>query len=69
MKNINKKVWIVLGIILVTLLIFVGTLTAIINGDKICKNTYINYINIGELTKEQASKKLKKVTRRNQIYL
>ena len=61
MKNINKKVWIVLGIILVTLLIFVGTLTAIINGDKICKNTYINYINIGELTKEQASKKLKKV--------
>ena len=61
MKNINKKIWIVLGIILSVCFIFIGTLTVIINGDKICKNTYINDTNIGELTKEQASKKLKKV--------
>ena len=42
MKNINKKIWIVLGIILSVCFIFIGTLTVIINGDKICKNTYIN---------------------------
>lgn len=59
MKNINKKIWIVLGIILSVCFIFIGTLTVIINGDKICKNTYINDTNIGELTKEQASEKLK----------
>ena len=50
MKNINKKIWIVLGIILSVCFIFIGTLTVIINGDKICKNTYINDTNIGELT-------------------
>ena len=61
MKNINKKIWIVLGIILAILFIFIGALAAIINGDKICKNTYINNTNIGELTKEQASEKLKNI--------
>ena len=61
MKNINKKVWIVLGIILAILFIFIGTLAFIINGDKICKNTYVNEINIGELTKDEASEKLKNI--------
>lgn len=60
MKNINKKIWIVF-IILAIFFIFVGTLTVIINGDKICKNTYINDTNIGELTKDQASEKLKNI--------
>lgn len=61
MKNINKKVWIVLGIILAILFIFIGSLAFIINGDKICKNTYVNEINIGELTKDEASEKLKNI--------
>ena len=67
MKNINKKIWIVLGIILSVCFIFIGTLTVIINGDKICKNTYINDTNIGELTKEQASEKLKNIYNEDNI--
>jgi len=58
MKNINKKMGIILGIILTLILVFMGVLASIINGDKICKNTYINDINIGKLTKEQAIEKL-----------
>lgn len=61
MKNISKKIGIVLGIILLNLFIFIGILAVIINGDKISKNTYINNINIGELTKAQASEKLKNI--------
>ena len=67
MKNINKKIWIVLGIILSVCFIFIGTLIVIINGDKICKNTYINDTNIGELTKEQASEKLKNIYNEDNI--
>ena len=67
MKNINKKIWIVLGIILSVCFIFIGTLTVIINWDKICKNTYINDTNIGELTKEQASEKLKNIYNEDNI--
>ena len=67
MKYINKKIWIVLGIILSVCFIFIGTLTVIINGDKICKNTYINDTNIGELTKEQASEKLKNIYNEDNI--
>ena len=66
MKNINKKIWIVLGIILSVCFIFIGTLI-VINGDKICKNTYINDTNIGELTKEQASEKLKNIYNEDNI--
>ena len=61
MKNSNKKIYIVLAIILSILLLFVGILFANINGDKICKNTYINNVNIGKLTKKQASDKLNKI--------
>lgn len=61
MKSINKKICIALGLSLGILFIFIGMLTYTINGDKISKNTYINNINIGKLTKEQASEKLKKI--------
>ncbi len=67
MKNINKKIWIVLGVILAICFIFVVTLAFIINEDKICKNTYINDTNIGELTKDQASKKLKNIYNEDDI--
>ena len=50
MKNINKKIWIVLGIILSVCFIFIGTLTVIINGDKID--------DINEMTKEMSFRKL-----------
>ena len=61
MKNINKKIGVVLGIILFIIFIFIGILSIIINGDKISKNTYINDINIGELTKNQANEKLQNI--------
>ena len=67
MKNTNKKICILLGIILVIFLVAIVSLSIIINGDKICKNTYVNNINIGNLTKEQAIEKLDDVYKLNNI--
>ncbi|WP_296644794.1 VanW family protein [Romboutsia sp. 13368] len=58
MKNTNKKIYILLGSVLVIFLLAIFSLSIIINGDKICKDTYVNNINIGNLTKAQAIKKL-----------
>lgn len=58
MKNTNKKIGILLGIILVIFLLAIVSLSIIINGDKICKGTYVEDINIGNLTKTQAIEKL-----------
>ena len=67
MKNNRKKFYIALAIILSILILFVGILFANINGDKICKSTYVNNINIGRLTKKQASEKLNKIYNINEI--
>ena len=61
MKNSNKKIYILLGSILIFFFIFILIVFIIINGNKICKNTYINDINIGELTKIQAIEKIKNI--------
>lgn len=61
MKNINKKIGIIIGVVFAALLVFMGAIGLVINGDKICKNTYINYINVGGLTKNEASEELKKI--------
>ena len=67
MKNNRKKIYIALAIILSILILFVGMLFININGDKICKNTYVNNVNIGKLTKKQASDKLNKIYNINEI--
>ena len=67
MKNINKKIYIALGIILFISIIGVGSLSVSINGKKICKNTYVNNINIGNLTKTQAIEKLESLYKLSNI--
>ena len=42
MKNNRKKIYIALAIVLSILILFVGMLFININGDKICKSTYVN---------------------------
>lgn len=58
MKNKKRKVFTVFGLIFASIVIFLGIICVQINGDTIVKNTYVNNINIGGLTKEEAIKKL-----------
>ena len=67
MKNTNKKICILLGIILVIFLLAIVSLSIIINGNKICKGTYVNDINIGNLTKAQAIEKFENLYKLDNI--
>ncbi|WP_122639437.1 MULTISPECIES: VanW family protein [unclassified Romboutsia] len=59
MHKAKNNVYIAIGIIVATLILFIGIMYTQINGDKIAKNTYIGDINIGNLTKDEAKSILK----------
>ncbi len=66
MKNISKKRYILVGIIMSIVVLFTISTSMYINSDKIIKNTYIDSVNVGNLTKEQAKKILEeKYSKRN----
>ncbi|HSQ88249.1 VanW family protein [Romboutsia sp.] len=60
MGNIRNKIYISIGIILVTIVLFMGWMSLQISGDKVLKNTYINEVNVGGLSKKEAKKELEK---------
>lgn len=69
MNNIKKRIGIGIGIILSIMLVFILIISAEINGDKIVKNTYVNDIDVGGLSQEQAKEKLNKAYGLNNINL
>ncbi|MGX4599322.1 VanW family protein [Faecalimicrobium sp. JNUCC 81] len=58
MSNMKKNIYIGIGIVSVIVILFIGMTITKINGQKIVKNTYINGINVGGLTKEGAKSEL-----------
>lgn len=60
MNNKKRKICTVIGVIFASIVIFLGIMCAQISGDKIVKNTYIDDVNIGGLTKDEAIEKLDK---------
>ena len=58
MSNMRKKTYIGVGIVLVIIILFMGWIGLQVSGDKILKNTYINEINVGGLSKKEAKKEL-----------
>lgn len=60
MNNQKRKIYTVIGVIFASILLFLGIMCAQISGDKIVKNTYIDDVNIGGLTKSEAIEKLDK---------
>lgn len=59
MHKAKNNVYIAIGIIVATLILFIGIMYTQINGDKIAKNTYVGDTNIGNLTKDEAKSMLK----------
>ncbi|SJT32266.1 VanW family protein [Clostridioides difficile] len=60
MSNVNKKLVIAIGAVALVVIIFIGIMCIQFKGDKIAKNTYVNGVNIGKLTKSQAKQELAK---------
>ncbi|MCC0644480.1 MULTISPECIES: VanW family protein [unclassified Clostridioides] len=60
MINENKKLVIAIGAVALLLVIFVGIMCMQFKGEKIAKNTYVNGISVGGLTKSQAKQELAK---------
>ncbi|MEG1312231.1 MAG: VanW family protein [Romboutsia sp.] len=60
MDNVKKKIYIAIGILIAIVILFISILGIQVNGDKIVKKTYINGINVGGLTKEEAKQELEK---------
>jgi vancomycin resistance protein YoaR len=58
MNNNKRNILIVAGVILASLLLFLGIISSQISGDKIAKNTYVDDVNVGGLTKEDAKEVL-----------
>lgn len=58
MSNMKRNIYIGIGIVSAIVILFIGMIVTKINGEKIVKNTYINGINIGGLTKEDAKSEL-----------
>lgn len=69
MNNKKRTIYTVTGIVLASILLFIGIMCVEINGDKIAKNTYINNVNIGGLTKTEAIEKLDKEFKAEEIEL
>lgn len=67
MNNTIKKILIASSIILIATLGFVLAMNLQINSEKIVKNTYVNDVYIGELTKDEALKELKKTYKTENI--
>lgn len=59
MGKMKKSIYICLSTIILLLILFIGAMALEIGGEKIVNNTYVNDINIGGATKEEAIKKLK----------
>lgn len=60
MINVNKKLVIAIGAVALLLVVFIGIMCMQFKGEKIVKNTYVNDISIGGLTKSQAKQELAK---------
>ncbi len=60
MSNVNKKLVIAIGAVALVVIIFIGIMCIQFKGEKIAKNTYVNGVNIGKLTKSQAKQELAK---------
>mgnify|MGYP001416316752 FL=1 len=60
MSNVNKKLVIAIGAVALVVIIFIGIMCMQFKGEKIAKNTYVNGVNIGKLTKSQAKQELAK---------
>ncbi|HBF8642914.1 TPA: VanW family protein [Clostridioides difficile] len=60
MSNVNKKLVIAIGAVALVVVIFIGIMCMQFKGEKIAKNTYVNGVNIGKLTKSQAKQELAK---------
>ncbi|MCC0784668.1 VanW family protein [Clostridioides sp. ES-S-0108-01] len=60
MINVNKKLVIAIGAVALVVIIFIGIMFMQFKGEKIAKNTYVNGVNIGKLTKPQAKQELAK---------
>nr|WP_330401380.1 VanW family protein [Clostridioides difficile] len=56
----NKKLVIAIGAVALVVIIFIGIMCIQFKGEKIAKNTYVNGVNIGKLTKSQAKQELAK---------
>lgn len=60
MSNVNKKLVIAIGAVALVVIIFIGIMCMQFKGEKIAKNTYVNGVDIGKLTKSQAKQELAK---------
>lgn len=60
MSNVNKKLVIAIGAVALVAIIFIGIMCMQFKGEKIAKNTYVNGVDIGKLTKSQAKQELAK---------
>lgn len=69
MGNDKKSIYIGIGTIVFIVILFIGALIIEINGEKVAKNTYVNDVNIGGLTKTQAISKLEKKYKLDKIQL
>lgn len=69
MHKMKNNVYIALGIIVATIVLFVGIIYSQISGNKIAKNTYVNEICVGNLSKEEAKKVLEKEIKLENIEL
>ena len=69
MKDVKKYVYAAAGVILLGIIVFIGFISFQINGNKILKNTYVNSISIGNMTREEAKDVLNKKYDIKQIYI
>lgn len=60
MNSSKRNIYIISGITLAVIILFIGMMCVEIKGDKIAKNTYINDINIGGMTRSEAMKEISK---------
>ncbi|MGL4913919.1 MAG: VanW family protein [Romboutsia sp.] len=67
MNNARKKIFIGVSIIVAAILVFVLVMNLQVNSEKVVKNTYIDDVYIGELTKEEAIEELQKTYKAENI--
>ncbi|MGL6104763.1 VanW family protein [Romboutsia sp.] len=65
----KKSIYIGLAVIISFVVLFIGVVVVEIGGEKIAKNTYVNNINVGRLTKSQATSKLEEKYKLDNIKL
>ena len=67
MNNVRKNIIICVSIVVAAILIFVLLMNSQVNSEKIVKNTYIDRVYIGGLTKDEAIKELQKTYKNENI--